>query len=155
MSALLLVLFMFKPIYGCTDFRITARDKSVIIGRSMEFDTYLGEYFQSDPKGTQYKMYLPPMLCKGKEGFWDSKYDLLNALAKNGGAGGMNSHGLSVETLYLQDTVYQNLTKSDCLHSISQGQLPNYALGKFVFSMQKHFAKLLNKMLVQPCFKNL
>ena len=82
MSALLLALFMFQLIYGCTHFRVIAKDKSVIIGRSMEFDTYLGEYFQSDPKGTQYKMYLPPMLCKGKEGFWDSKYDLLNALAK-------------------------------------------------------------------------
>lgn len=66
-------------------------------------------------------MYLPQKLCKGEEGVWKSKYDLLNALAKNGGAGGMNSHGLSVETLYLQETVYENLTKSDCLHSISQG----------------------------------
>ena len=51
----------------------------------------------------------------------------------------MNSHGLSVETLYLQDTVYQNLTKSDCLHSISQGQLPNYVLGKFFFFNAKTF----------------
>ena len=139
MSALLLVLFIFKPIYGCTDFRITARDKSVIIGRSMEFDTYLGEYFQFDPKETQYKIYLPPMLCKGKEGFWESKYDLLNALDKNGEAGGTNSHGLAVETLYLQDTVYENLTKWDCSHSISQGQLLNYVLSKFVFSIQKPF----------------
>lgn len=131
----LLVLLLFQLAYGCTHFRIIAKDKSVIIGRSMEFDVFLEEYVLSDPKGTQHKMYLPQELCKGKEGFWESKYDILNAFAQGGGAGGMNSQGLSVEALYLQEVVYENLTKSDCLHSISQGQLPNYILGKFFFNV--------------------
>ena len=59
----------------------------------MESDTYLGEYLQSDPKGAQNKMYFPQKFCKRKEGFWESKYDLLNDLAKNDGTGGMNWHG--------------------------------------------------------------
>ena len=101
----------------------------------MEFDVFLEEYVLSDPKGTQYKMYVPQELCKGKEGFWESKYGILNAFAQGGGAGGMNSQGFSVEALYLQEVVYENLTKSDCLRSISQGQLPNYILGKFFFNV--------------------
>lgn len=139
MMVALLVLLMLHLAYGCTHFRIIAKDKSVIIGRSMGFNIFLEEYFQSDPKETQYKMYLPEELCKGKEGVWKSKYDILNAFAQGGGAGGMNSQGLSVEALYLQEAVYENLTKFDCLHSISQGQLPNYILGKFFFLMYKPY----------------
>ena len=104
----------------------------------MVFDIFLGEYFQSDPKGTSYKMQLPKDLCKGKEGIWESKYDTLNAFVQGlGGAGGMNSEGLSVESLYLHETVYENVTQSDCLDAVSQVQLATYILGKmFLFFHQ-------------------
>ena len=133
--AFLLVIQTSQLVYACTHFRLTTKDQSVIIGRSMEFDIFLGEYFQSDPKGTSYKMQLPKDLCKGKEGIWESKYDILNAFAQGGGgAGGMNSEGLSVETLYLHGTVYDNVTQSDCLDAVSQVQLSIYILGKiFLF----------------------
>ena len=104
----------------------------------MVFDIFLGEYFQSDPKGTSYKMQLPKDLCKGKEGIWESKYDTLNAFVQGpGGAGGMNSEGLSVESLYLHEIVYENVTQSDCLDAVSQVQLATYILGKmFLFFHQ-------------------
>ena len=136
--AFLMVILTFQLVYGCTHFRLTTKDKSVIIGRSMVFDIFLGEYFQSDPKGTSYKMQLPKDLCKGKEGIWESKYDTLNAFVQGpGGAGGMNSEDLSVESLYLHETVYENVTQSDCLDAVSQVQLATYILGKmFLFFHQ-------------------
>ena len=136
-----LVTLTFQLVYGCTHFRLRTKDESVIIGRSMEFDIFLGEYLQSDPKGTSYKMQLPKDLCKGKEGIWESKYDILNAFAQGGGgAGGMNSEGLSVETLYLHGTVYDNVTQSDCLDAVSQVQLSIYILGKLFFLVHQPYS---------------
>ena len=133
---LLLVLLMFQLTNGCTHFRIKAKDDSVVIGRSMEFNINLLEYFKSEPKKTQHKMDLLLELCQGKKGVWESKYDILNALVLDAGVGGMNSEGLSVESLYLQESMYENVTESDCANAIAAVQLPNYILGKFSFKVK-------------------
>jgi choloylglycine hydrolase len=84
---------------GCTEFRITADDKSVIIGRSMEWGDDMHTRIVVQPRGKQFFSSAPD----GSRGLtWQSKYGFLftDAYGLDAATDGMNEQGLSLGALF-------------------------------------------------------
>ncbi len=87
-------------VYACTDFRLTAKDGTVIVTRSLEFAQDLKSELRSSNRDRVFSMAAP----NGKPGlYWKAKYGyvFLDALNADVAMDGMNEQGLSVEILYL------------------------------------------------------
>jgi choloylglycine hydrolase len=85
---------------ACTDFRITAKDGSVIIARSMEFAVDLKSNLRTSPRGRNFNT----LAADGKPGLsWRAKYGyvFLDGFGVDAAIDGMNEQGLSLEVLYL------------------------------------------------------
>lgn len=85
---------------ACTDFRITAKDGTVMITRSLEFGTDLQSNVRTSNRNRLFTTTAPD----GKPGItWRAKYGYvyLDALNNDFTLDGMNEKGLSFEALYL------------------------------------------------------
>lgn len=93
---------------ACTDFRLTAKDGTIIVTRSMEFATDLQSNLRTSPRDRQFSTTLntkPSMSWQAKYG-----YLFVDGLNQDIAIDGMNEMGLSIEALYLPgETKYQTV----------------------------------------------
>lgn len=114
---------------ACTDFRIAAKDGSILVTRSMEFAQEMNSNLRNGLRGRQFA----PVTLNGKPSLgWKGKYGFLyvDGLNQDIAIDGMNENGLSFEYLYLPgETQYQTAPAG------KEGQaLPYYELGQWVLS---------------------
>jgi len=97
-----LLFHLFLATNACTEIRVTSEDKSVVVGRSMEYMVSLRSEIVVEPKGQSYTAQLPEK-CAGysKPLTWQNKYSIayLNAWTLPIGCDGMNTAGLSLGAL--------------------------------------------------------
>lgn len=85
---------------ACTDFKVTAKDGTVVITRSLEFAANMHSNLISSPRGRMFTSTAPD----GKPGMsWKAKYGyvFVDGFNMNKAVDGMNEAGLSFEALYL------------------------------------------------------
>lgn len=105
---LMLVVFLASSLaYACTDFVVKASDKSVVVGRSMEFPVDLKSEIWVVPRGKQFNI----VNNQGIKGIsWTSKYGFLaiNAFQlKDTYVEAVNEKGLAMDGLMFTGAVYQ------------------------------------------------
>lgn len=95
--------------HACTDFRLTAKDNTVLVTRTLEFALDLDSHFRSSPRE---RAFITKMQDDRPAISWMAKYGYvyLNALGQDLTSDGMNEMGLSFEYLYLPgETQYQTV----------------------------------------------
>jgi len=98
-SVTIILLFLGTLTWACTDFRLKAKDDTVIVGRSFEFGINPDSKLRFSPKGEKYVSKAPD----GENGMsWTSKYNFLylDAFGDDIAVDGINEKGLAVEMLY-------------------------------------------------------
>lgn len=93
-------LSLHKVVWACTDFRVIAKDGTVLMTRSMEYGVDMKSNLRSSPRGRNFSAVAP----EGKPGLtWKAKYGyvFLDGFNVDVALDGMNEVGLSVESLYL------------------------------------------------------
>lgn len=117
------------PTQGCTDFKLTAKDGTHLITRSMEFGQDLQSNLRSSPRGRSFTTITP----NNKAGLtWKSLYGYLYIDGFNMDASfdGMNETGLTFEYLYLPgETEYQSIPEGKDAQSV-----PYFLFGDWVLS---------------------
>lgn len=103
----LVLLSFYAQSQACTDFRLKAKDNTVLVTRTLEFALDLDSHFRSSPRERAFTSRMPnnqpAMGWQGKYG-----YVYLNALGQDFATDGLNEMGLSFEYLYLPgETQYQ------------------------------------------------
>ena len=126
-----LLLLQLEQAFACTDFRIISQDKSVIVGRSLEFSQDLNCNVRTSPRGITFTNVAPD----GTQGMsWKSKYgyvyiDALNAPVT---MDGLNEKGLSFEYLFLPgETQYSQVPVGKNNQAIPYFRLGDWILGNF------------------------
>lgn len=117
------------PSQACTDFKLTAKDGSLLITRSMEFGQDLQSNLRSSPRGRVFTTNVAPQ-TPGLT--WTAKYGYLYVDGFNIDASfdGMNETGLTFEYLYLPgETQYQTVPAGK-----ENQALPYYLFGDWVLS---------------------
>lgn len=116
-------------ILACTDIRMTAKDGTVLITRTLEFGTDLKSNIRSSNKGRVFTTMTsdskPAMSWKAKYG-----YIYLDGMGQDVALDGMNEAGLSFEALFLPGaTKYQTIPAGK-----EQQSLPYLNLGDYILS---------------------
>ncbi len=117
--------------HACTDFRLSAKDGTVIITRSMEFAQNLNSNLRTSTRNRAFSTTAPnnqPGLA------WKSKYGYvyLDGMNQDFALDGMNEAGLSFEYLYLPgETQYQNVPAGKEGSALPYFNLGDYVLGNF------------------------
>lgn len=123
--------FVCNPCFACTDFRLTAKDGTVLITRSMEFAEDLKSNLRSAPRGKNFSNTAPD----GKPAMsWKSKYGYIYAdgLDVAMAADGLNEKGLSFEFLYLPgETKYQTVPAEKNAQAIPYFNFGDWVLSNF------------------------
>lgn len=130
--ALSAITFIFTPvIFACTDFKLTAKDGTVLITRSMEFPIDMKANLRNAPRGKE-------TIAKASNGgpgmSWKNKYGYLfiDAFNQDIVVDGMNEVGLSFEYLYLPgETQYPTVPAGKETKSLPYYQLGQWILGNF------------------------
>jgi len=95
--------------YACTDIKLTAKDGTLMIGRSLEFGMDLNSNIRTSTRNRAFTNATP----NGKSGLaWNAKYGYLylDGFNQNMALDGINEAGLSFEYLYLPgETTYQTI----------------------------------------------
>lgn len=116
---------------ACTDFRVVAKDGSVIIARTLEFSQDLKSNLCTSQRARAFNSVAP----NGKPGLsWKAKYGylFLDGFNTDMVVDGMNEHGLSFEYLYLPgETQYQNVPVGQENHALPYTQFGDWVLGNF------------------------
>lgn len=128
---------------ACTHFNLTAKDGSVVVGRSMEFGPMLETDIYTVSRGTPFDSTTPD----GKPGLhWQAKYGYL---ALDGfhlfPVSGMNEQGLSFDGLYFPGLAeYERYDASKPSESMPYYLIADYLLGNFsnVAEIKKALPKL-------------
>lgn len=140
--------FVSIPVNACTDFRIAAKDGTILVTRSMEFAQDMNSNLRNGLRGKQFAA----STINGKPGLsWKGKYGYLyvDAMNQDITVDGMNENGLSFEYLYLPgETQYQTVPVG------KEGQaIPYFYFGDWVLSNFKTIdevrAALSNVFIVQ------
>lgn len=117
------------PTFACTDFKLTAKDGSVMITRSMEFGLQLNSAIRNSNRGRTFTSNTP----NNKPGHsWKATYGYIfvNGLNQDFVTDGMNEQGLSFGYLYLP-----GLTQYQAVPAGKDNQaIPYYQLGDWVLS---------------------
>ncbi len=114
---------------ACTDFRVMAKDGTVLITRSMEYSVDMKSNLRSSTRGRVFTTIAPD----GKSGLaWKAKYGyvFLDAMNQDFAIDGMNEAGLSVESLYLPGFADYQTVPAD----LSNQALPYLNFGDWVLS---------------------
>ncbi|XP_015754690.1 PREDICTED: choloylglycine hydrolase-like [Acropora digitifera] len=132
--AVQVVLRQFLVTNACTEFRVTSKDGSVIIGRSMEFNLNLISDLVVEPAGF-IRQAVPKLGCPVSSRMtWNNSYRIayLNALNLTVASDGLNEAGLSVDSLLFPGFAkFQDIPIDRCDNAISSLQFPLWILGKF------------------------
>lgn len=122
---------------ACTDFRLIAKDKSVLITRSMEFAENMQSCVMTSPRGRMFQMTAPheqPGIA------WSAQYGYisLNGLHVDATIDGMNEAGLSFEYLFFPgEAEYQTVPSGQ-----EKLALPYIFLGDWILSQFKTVAEV-------------
>lgn len=132
-----LLLSLAQPVSACTDFKLMAKDGTVLITRSMEFETDLKSNLRTATRGMTYVNKAP----NGKDGAtWKGKYGYvyLDGLGQDVVFDGINETGLSFEYLYLPGgTTYQTVPAGNESQAVAY-----YNFGAWVLSQFKTIEEL-------------
>lgn len=127
--------------YACTDFRIMAKDGTILITRSMEFAVNFKSNIRSSNRGRLFNFNTPD----GKPALsWKAKYGyvFLDGLNHDFTVDGMNENGLSFEYLYLPgETQYQTIPAGK-----ENQALPYISFGDWVLSNFKTVDEVRNAL---------
>jgi choloylglycine hydrolase len=120
-----------NPLYACTDVRLTAKDGTLIVARSMEFGINLNSNLRSSTRERQYITMMPD----GKAAMtWKDKlgYLYVDGFDQDIAIDGINEAGLTFEYLYLPgETQYQDVPQGKENHGIPYFLFGNWVLGNF------------------------
>ena len=120
-----------NPAIACTDFRLTAKDGTILITRSLEFAEDLKSNLRSSPRGRAFTT----TTADGKPGLvWKSKYGylFLDGLNVDIAMDGMNEEGLTFEALYLPVFAeYQTIPAGHNQQALPYISLGDWILGNF------------------------
>lgn len=126
-----LILSLSQPLFACTDFKLVAKDGTVLITRSMEFETDLKSNLRTATRGMNYQSKAP----SGKDGLaWKGKYGYvyLDGLGQDVVFDGLNETGLSFEYLYLPgETTYQTVPTGKDNQALAYYQFGAWVLSQF------------------------
>ncbi|MBT3261263.1 linear amide C-N hydrolase [bacterium] len=116
----LLLSIVSQPIIACSDFLLNNSGNSVVSARTMDFGIPLQAEVVVMPRGQKYMQ-------------WTSKYGFVGTNAANLPAftDGLNEKGLSVGTLWLTATKYQDVSKLPQEKVIQVRDVANWILGSF------------------------
>ena len=135
-TTLLALLGMIDAI-GCTDFRLTAKDGTVLVARSMEYALDLKSNLRTSTRNRTFTN----TSANGKPGLtWQSKYGYLYLDGNNFDVAldGMNEAGLSFEALYLP-----TLAEYQTVPAGKESQaLPYFAIGDWILGNFKTVAEV-------------
>ena len=130
-----ILLELFLAIDACTEIRVTAEDKTVVVGRSMEFMIDLMSYIVVEPKDYPHTSELPKTCSRSSSAItWTNSYKIayLDALSSPFSGDGQNDAGLSVGALLLRGfSKYQTVPKDKCGSAISNLEFTVWILGNF------------------------
>lgn len=130
-GSLLLALFTSQSSYACTDFRLTAKDGTVMITRSMEYAVDMQSNLRSSPRGRNFTTVAP----NGKPGLsWKAKYGyvFLDAFKIDLSTDGMNEAGLSFEALYMPGFAkYQDVPAGQDSQALPYINIGDWVLSNF------------------------
>lgn len=116
---------------ACTDFRINAKDGTILITRSLEYALDFKSNLRTSPRGRVFNMLAPD----GTPGMnWKTKYGYvyLDAMNIDIVTDGMNEKGLSFEALYLPFLAqYQTVPDNKKQQAIPYFNIGDYILGNF------------------------
>lgn len=116
---------------ACTDFKLTAKDNTLLITRSMEFGQDLQSNLRSSPRARLYKTTTP----NNKPGLtWTSQYGYvyIDGFGIDASFDGMNETGLTFEYLYLPgETQYQSIPTGKDDHALPYSLFGDWVLGNF------------------------
>jgi len=129
---ILVTLFMTCNVaVACTDFRIIAKDGTVLITRSMEYSVDMKSNLRSSTRNRLFTTVAPD----GKSGLsWKAKYGylFLDAMNIDVAVDGFNEAGLSVESLYLPNFAgYQTVPADLSNEGLPYINLADWVLGNF------------------------
>jgi choloylglycine hydrolase len=127
----LLLLALFNISHACTNIMVTAKDKTVVVGRTLEFGPSLESEIVTSPKGKMFSNTTPD---GQKSQSWQAKYGyvFLNFFGQDYTLDGLNEQGLSVGLLYLPGyTDYPTIVESELKNSIPYFQLGDWILSQF------------------------
>jgi len=117
--------------FACTDFRVTAKDGTVLITRSLEYAADLNSNLRSSPRGRLFKTESPD----AKAGLsWKAKYGylFLDGMGVDVAIDGMNEAGLSIEALYLPNFAeYQQVPAGSNSHALPYLNFGDWILSNF------------------------
>lgn len=120
-----------NALLACTDFRILAKDNTLIIARSLEFSDNLNSNLKTVLRGSSFTSVTPG----GKPGMtWQAKYGYIYVDAMNTTLtlDGMNEKGLSFEYLFLPgETQYQTIPADKTNQAIPYYLFGDWILGNF------------------------
>ena len=130
-----ILLELFLAIDACTEIRVTAEDKTVVVGRSMEFMIDLMSYIVVEPKDYPHTAELSKTCSRSSSAItWTNSYKIayLDALSSPFSGDGQNDAGLSVGALLLRGfSKYQTVPKDKCGSAISNLEFTAWILGNF------------------------
>jgi choloylglycine hydrolase len=122
-------LFWINSLYACTDVRLSAKDGTLLVARSMEFGIDLHSNLRSSTRGREFN----PVAPNGKPAMaWKAKYGYvyLDGFNQDMAVDGMNENGLTFEYLYLPgDTQYEDVPAGK-----ENQALPYYRVGDYILS---------------------
>lgn len=116
---------------ACTDFRLTAKDGTIVISRSMEFSVDMQSNLRSSPRNrvitTMSNNKTPAMSWKAKYG-----YLYVDGMNQEVALDGMNEMGLAFEALYLPgEAQYQTVPAGKDSQSLPYLYFGDWILGNF------------------------
>ena len=131
-----ILLKLFLATDACTEIRVTAEDKTVVVARSMEFMIDLMSDIIVEPKDYPHTAELPKTCSRSSPAMtWNNSYKIayLNGLdSPIAGADGQNDAGLSVGSLlFPRFSKYQTIPKEKCDSAISNLEFAIWVLGNF------------------------
>lgn len=130
-SAVVAALTLATASQACTDFKLTAKDGTILITRSMEFGQDLQSNLRSSPRGRQITTTTPNNL-PGMS--WKAKYGYLyvDGFGVDASFDGMNETGLTFEYLYLPgETQYQDIPAGKDAQAIPYSLFGDWVLANF------------------------
>lgn len=125
---------------ACTEIRLTAEDKTVVIGRSMEYIFDLVPNVVVEPKDHPHTVELPETCSPTSPAIsWTNKYKIiyLDAWEMPYATDGLNDAGLSAGALLFPSfTKYQTVPKDKCGAAISNSAFLSWILGNFATAQE-------------------
>lgn len=121
-------------INACTEFRVISEDKSVIVGRSQEFNIDIESNLVAEPREYSHTAVPKPECILHPSMKWKNKYSIayLDAFDLPIAIDGLNDAGLSVGSLLFPGFAeFQEVPRQKCDRAVSSLQFPLWILGNF------------------------